>query len=63
MRILGIGIFVAIALAAAFAGGLTFIQKDVAQAYSTSADRLDYQESVNLYGRQADGELGTAKPN
>jgi hypothetical protein len=51
MRILGIGIFVAIALAAAFAGGLTFIQKDVAQAYSISADRLDQQESVNFYGR------------
>ena len=47
----GVGIVVAIALAIGAAIGLSFVQETVAQAYSTGADRLDQQESVNFYGR------------
>jgi len=51
MKVFGIAVFVAIALAVGAAIGLSFVQKTVAQAFSTSADRLDQQESVNIYGR------------
>ena len=51
MRVLAIGIGVAVALAVGAEIGLSFIQETVAQAYSTGADRLDQQESVNNYGR------------
>jgi hypothetical protein len=44
---------VAIALAVTGAIGLSFVQETVAQAYSTSADRLGQSERVNFYGRQA----------
>lgn len=53
MKAFGIAITVAIALAAVGAISLSFVQETVAQAYSTGADRLDQQESVNFYGRQA----------
>ena len=53
MKVFGVAITVAIALAVVGAIGLSFVQETVAQAYSTSADRLDQQESVNIYGRQA----------
>ena len=51
MRAMGIGVVVAVTLAVGAAIGLRFIQETVAQAYSTGADRLDQQESVNDYGR------------
>jgi hypothetical protein len=51
MKAFGAGIVVAIALSVSAAIGLSFVQETVAQAYSTGADRLDQQESVNLYGR------------
>jgi len=51
MRVLAIGVVVAVALAVGAEIGLSFIQETVAQAYSTGADRLDQQESVNNYGR------------
>jgi len=51
MRVLAIGVVVAVALAVGAEIGLSFIQETVAQAYSTGADRLDRQESVNDYGR------------
>ena len=51
MKVFGVAIVGAIALAVAAAIGLSFVQKTVAQAYSTGADRLDQQESVDLYGR------------
>jgi hypothetical protein len=51
MKVFALGIVVAVALAVGAAIGLSFIQETVAQAYSTSADRLDQQESVNFYGR------------
>jgi hypothetical protein len=51
MKAFGAGIIVAIALSVGAATGLSFVQKTVAQAYSTGADRLDQQESVNLFGR------------
>jgi hypothetical protein len=51
MRVLAIGAVVAVALAVGAGIGLSFIQETVAQAYSTGADRLDQQESVNDYGR------------
>jgi hypothetical protein len=51
VKVIGLGILVAIALSASAAIGLSFAQETVAQAYSTGAARLDQQESVNLYGR------------
>jgi hypothetical protein len=51
MRVFGIGVVVAIALAVGAAIGLSFIQETVARAYSTGATRLDQQENVNDYGR------------
>jgi len=51
MKAFGAGILVAIALSVSAATGLSSIQETVAQAYSTSAARLDQQESVNLIGR------------
>jgi len=51
MKAFAVAIAVAIALAVGAAIGLSFLQETVAQAYSTSADRLDQQESVNFYGR------------
>jgi hypothetical protein len=51
MKAFGAGIVVAIALSVGAAASLSFAQKTVAQAYSTRADRLDQQESVDLFGR------------
>ena len=51
MKAFGVGLVVAISLALGAAIGLNFIQKTVAQAYSTGAARLDQQENVNFYGR------------
>jgi hypothetical protein len=62
MKVFGIGIVVAIALAAIAATGLSLFQETVAQAYSTEADRLNSQESVNLYGRQLIAEDPSALP-
>jgi hypothetical protein len=53
MKTVGVAILAAVALATVAAIGLNFAQETVAQAYSTSADRLDHQEAVNVYGRQA----------
>lgn len=53
MKSLGFGVVVAIALAAGFATGLSFIQETVAQAYGNDAARLDQQEGVNFYVRSA----------
>jgi hypothetical protein len=52
MKAFGAAVAVAIALAVVGATGLSFVQKTVVQAYSTSADRFDQLESVNFYGRQ-----------
>ncbi|MEN3379362.1 MAG: hypothetical protein V7604_4717, partial [Hyphomicrobiales bacterium] len=46
MKAFGAGILVAIALSVSAATGLSFVQETVAQAFSTSAARLDQQESV-----------------
>ena len=46
MRVMGIGVFVAVTLAVGAAISLSFIQETVAQAYSTGAARLDQQENV-----------------
>lgn len=51
MKAFGAAIVVAMALSVSAATGLGFVQETAAQAYSTSAARLDQQESVNLYGR------------
>ena len=51
MKTLAIGVVVAVVLAVGAEIGLSFVQETVAQAYSTGADRLDQQESVNDYGR------------
>jgi hypothetical protein len=51
MKAFGIGLVVAIALAAGAAIALNSFQETVAQAYSTGSDRLDQQENVNDYGR------------
>jgi Tfp pilus assembly major pilin PilA len=51
MKVFGVAIVVVVALAVVSAIGLSLVQETVAQAYSTGADRLDQQESVNFYGR------------
>jgi hypothetical protein len=51
MRVFGVAIVFAITLAVGAALGLSFLQETVARAYSSGADRLDQQESVNFYGR------------
>jgi hypothetical protein len=51
MKVFGIALVAAIALAAIAAVSLSLVQRTVVQAYTTGADRLDYQESVNSYGR------------
>jgi hypothetical protein len=51
MKVFGVAIFIAITLAVGAVLGLSFLQETVAQAFSTSAVRLDQQESVNSYGR------------
>lgn len=53
MKAFGLGLVVVVAVAAGAAIGLSFIQETSAQAYSTGAARIDQQESVNSYGRQA----------
>lgn len=53
MKLFGIAIIVASAFAVVGAIGLNFVQETVAQAYTTGSARLDQQESVNFYGRQA----------
>ena len=52
MKVFGVAVAAAIALAAAGATGLSFFQETVVQAYSTSADRFSPLERVNVYGRQ-----------
>jgi hypothetical protein len=56
MKVFGSAILVALVLAAGAATALSFVQETVAQAYSTSAGRLDQQESVNSFGRQKEIE-------
>jgi hypothetical protein len=51
MKVFGMSVVVAAALAALAATSLGFIQKTVAQTYITDADRLGEQGNVNLYGR------------
>jgi len=51
MRAFVIAIAATIVLAAAASPVLNSIQETAAQAYHTSAARLDQQESVNIYGR------------
>jgi hypothetical protein len=51
MKAFVIGVVVAIALAVGAAICLNLIQETAAQAYSSSATRLDEQEDVNEYGR------------
>ena len=53
MRVFAVAIAVATTLAVIGAIGLSFVHETVAQAYGTSADRLDQSESVSFYGRQA----------
>jgi hypothetical protein len=52
MKVFGIAITVAIALAVVGAMGLSLVQETVVQAYSTGADRFNQFERVNVYGRQ-----------
>jgi hypothetical protein len=51
MRVFILAAAAAIIIAIAARPGLDAIQKSSAQAYSTSAARLDSQETVNNYGR------------
>jgi hypothetical protein len=51
MKVFGIAVVAAVVLAAIAAVSLSFVPQTVVQAYTTGADRLDYQESVNSYGR------------
>lgn len=52
MRAFILGVVAAAALAALAGAGLNQIQQTSAQAYHGSSGRLDYQESVNFYGRE-----------
>lgn len=51
MRAFSLSILAAVVLAVGFHFGLNAIQESSADAYATSATRLDQQESVDLYGR------------
>jgi hypothetical protein len=51
MKVFGMAVAAAVALAAVAAISLSYFQRTVAQAYATSAERFDQDESVNFYGR------------
>jgi hypothetical protein len=51
MRAFSLAVVVAVLLGVGAGLGLPFFQKSSADAYSTSAVRLDHDESVNSYGR------------
>jgi len=52
MRVFAIAFVTAFVLAATASPILNLVQKTSADAYHTSAARLDQQESVNNYGRE-----------
>jgi hypothetical protein len=52
MRVFILAAAAAVVIAVVAQFGLSAIQKSSAQAYATSAARLDYQERVNNYGRE-----------
>ena len=52
MRAFVLGVAAAAILAAVAGAGLNQIQQSSAQAYHGSSGRLDYQESVDFYGRE-----------
>ena len=52
MRVFALAFAAALVLAAAASPVLNLVQQTSAQAYHTSAARLDQQESVNNYGRE-----------
>lgn len=52
MRVFSIAIVAALLLAIAAFPILNAVQKSAAQAYHTSAARLDQQERVNILGRE-----------
>jgi len=53
MRVFTISVLVAVLLAAGFFVGLGTFQESSADAYATSSTRLDQQERVNIFGREA----------
>ena len=54
MRVFIASLFALIILAVAFHYGLNSVQVSTADAYATSSTRLDQQEAVNFYGRDAE---------
>ncbi len=53
MRIFILSVVTAALLGLGWAYGLTSIQQSIANAEAGSSVRLDQQEKVNIYGRQA----------
>ena len=51
MKVFCTAVAAAAALAAVAAISLSYFQKTVVQAYTTSAERFDQSENVNFYGR------------
>jgi hypothetical protein len=54
MRVFIASLFALIILAVAFHYGLNSVQVSTADAYATSSTRLDQQEAVDFYGREAE---------
>jgi hypothetical protein len=51
MRAFALSVLTALVLAVGFHLSLNTVQESSADAYATSAARLDHQESVDFYGR------------
>ena len=64
MRVFGLAVFAAACVAFGAAVGLDdLVQKTAAQAYHTVGARLDQQEAVNFYGRQAEACPNNSDPD
>jgi hypothetical protein len=53
MRVFLLSLLTLVILAVGFHYGLNAVQVSTADAYATSSTRLDQQEAVDIYGREA----------
>ena len=64
MKVFGVAVLMAACVAIGAAIGLDgLVQKTSALAYSTVGARLDQQEAVNFYGRQAEACPNDSDPD
>ena len=54
MRVFLLSLLTLVILAVGFHYGLNAVQVSTADAYATSSTRLDQQEAVDIYGREAE---------